>query len=601
MGKNVKKEADNSVNIDVKNKKVKENAGKKNSKKANKNKLTESKNLRDVEKKKNKLSTTAIALISTGAVFLLIAIIVATVFLVDAIKKDKFFDYLKSDLSKYVTLAPEVYKDYPIEIDIAKPHDIDVDVAILNLLASDKGNVQNDGKLITSSVTITPGDVVNIWYRGYRLDENGKEVFTSGMCNFSSAEAASLEIGSGQFVPGFELGLVNKVTGDYPKFVKITEGEIKDTQFAYVTYSRLVEGGSEKTDKKTGSYVRIDLSDESIDDTYGKGFREAILAATIGEKESFSVTIDGKTHNYSDTVVNFVTECEVDPLVVECYFPYDYSSTILRNETAYFEVYVESVQEYECPEFNDEYVKKIVNEKDAAITEAELAKYEGATLTEKYRAFAEETIYKAYEENYKSMVEDAMWDYYLEKAQVKKYPAIKVDEIYQEYVDDVYYQFDQTGGSIQNQYTEEYENFDNIDDFAVAYLGLTYSENQDWKAVLYTMSENLVKERLVMYYLMREEGITPTKAELEAELAKIKEEYIDEYVKQYLEHEGKTREDYDDAAYATFVEDRKAELFDYYDEDYFTETAYYEIALRTFITWPKVSTLDDRSAAPQVK
>ena len=199
------------------------------------------------------------------------------------------------------------------------------------------------------------------------------------------------------------------------------------------------------------------------------------------------------------------------------------------------------------------------------------------------------------------MVEDEMWNYFLDKAVVKKTPGVKVEAIYQEYVDDVYYQFDQTGGSIQDPYTEEYKNYETIDEFAVAYLGLTYSENQDWKSVLYTMSENLVKERLVMYYLMQQEDLFPSKSEFEEELAKVKQEYVDEYIKQYLEYEEKTRADYTDEEYEQFVEDRMAELFDYYDEEYFEETTYYEIALRSFITWANVTTLDGRSAAAQIK
>ncbi len=551
--------------------------------------------------KKAKLTPAAISLIVTAAIVLIIGAIVAAIFISDAVKSDKNFDYHKSNLSKYVSFSEEDYKNYSLEIDIAKPRSIDVDVAILNLIASDKGEVLNDGAKLTSPVIVTPGDVVDIWYRGYLLDDEGKEVTVSGMCNFSSASAASLGIGSGQFVPGFELNLVGKNTGDYPKFVKITEGEIKETHIAYVSYSRLVEGGNEKTEKKSGSYVRLDLSDETLDETYGAGFRAQILAATIGEKTSFAVTMDGKTHNYTDTVVNFVTECEVDPLVIQCYFPYDYGTATLRNEDAYFEVYIEAVQQYECPEFTDEYVLNKVNEKESAITESELMEYEGDTPTEKYRAYAKEYLDNAYEENYEAMVEDAMWEHYLAKAEIKKYPGIKVDAIHKEYVDDVYYQFDQTGGSIQNSISGEYENYDNVDDFAIAYLGLTYSENKDWKNVLYTMSESLVKERLILYYLMQEEGIKVSASEFDEELQKVKQEYIDEYVKQYLEYEEKTREDYSDEEFAKFVEDRKVELFDYYDDEYFEETTYYEIALREFLKWPTVSTLDDRSARPQDK
>ena len=187
------------------------------------------------------------------------------------------------------------------------------------------------------------------------------------------------------------------------------------------------------------------------------------------------------------------------------------------------------------------------------------------------------------------------------KAEVKKYPAIKVDAIYKEYEDDVYYQFEQTGGSIQDSYTGEYNSYENIDDFAVAYLGLTYSQDKDWKKVLYTMSENLVKERLVLYYLIQVEDIKITDKMFEDELAAIKQEYIDEYIKQYLDYEEKTREEYTDEEYEKFVEEREAELFDYYDEEYFKETTYYELALREFLKWPTVSTLDDRRAYPVTK
>lgn len=549
-------------------------------------------------------SMSFIAIISTVAVTLVIGLIVGIVFLVDAIKSDKFFDYEKSDLSKYVTLPETDYKNVLLEIDIAKPRPIDVEVAILNLLASDKGEVLNDGAKLTAPVTIAPGDVVDIWYRGYLLDEDGEEISVAGMCNFSGKKATSLGIGSGRFVPGFELNLVGKNTGDYPKFVKITEGEIKESQIAYVSYSRLVEGGNEKTDKKSGSYARIDLSDETVDETYGAGFRAHILSAKIGEKTSFGVTLDGKTHNYTDTTVNFVTECEAEPLVVECYFPYDYDTKTLRNENAYFEVYIETVQQYECPDFtdfNDDYVLKKVKEKDSPITEAELREYDGDTLAEKYRSYAKKYLEDAYAENYESMVEDALWDHLIDKAHIDKYPGIKVDAIHEEYVNDVYYQFDQTGGSIQNSYTQEYENYDNIDDFAVAYLGLTYAENKDWNEVLYEMSKSLVAERLILYYLIQTEGIVITGEAYEKEYEAVRQEYFDEYVKQYLEHEEKTREDYTDEEYEAFLADRRVELFEYYDEDYFKETAHYEIALRTFLTWPTVSTLDQRRAYPQNK
>lgn len=540
--------------------------------------------------------TQKIVIIVTAAV-LAIVIGVAIYMTVDhSITEDKNFDYVDSNLSNYVSFSEKDYKDYEIEIDIAKPKDIDPDIAILSLLAANKGSVLNDGAAVTSPVTINAGDIVYIWFRGYLLDNENNKVYLSGMTNFSGAEPRALEIGSGEFISGFELSLVGKNTGDYPKFTKITEGTVKSNQVAYVSYSRLVEGGDETKDKTTGHSVRIDFADETVEETFGKGFKESILGAKIGEVIEFDVTLNGKKYTYSATSVDFVTECEVDPLVVECYFPYDYGTATLRNENAYYEVYVEKVQQYESPEFNDEFVLKTVNAEGSAVTLEMLNEFEGDSLTQKLRAYLENAIYEEYEENYKAMVEEEMWNHYLETAEIKRYPGKKVEEVYDEYVEDVYYQYEQTGGSIQNTYTEEYEYFEDIDSFAVAYLGLTYSENQDWREVLREMSKNLIKERLILYYLLEVEGLTPTDEELQKEYEAVKQEYLDEYILQYLQYENKTRDDYTDEEYEEFVEARKKELFDYYDEDYFMETAYYEIGLRTFVEWPKVSTLDDRRA-----
>ena len=540
--------------------------------------------------------TAKIIILVTAAVVAAIIGVAIYMTVDNSIAEDKDFDYVNSNLSNYVSFSEKDYKNYEMEIDIAKPKDIDPDVAILSLLAASKGAVLNDGAAVTSPVTVKAGDVVFIWFRGYLLDTENNKVYLPGMSNLTGKEAQSLEIGSGNFVPGFELSLVGKNTGNYPKFTKITEGTVKSGQVAYVSYSRLVEGGDAEKDKKTGNSVRIDLSDETVEETFGKGFKDGILGAKIGEVIEFDVTLDGKKHTYSATSVDFVTECEVDPLVIECYFPYDYGTANLRNETAYFEVYIEKVQQYESPEFNDEFVLNTINAEGSAVTLEMLNEYEGDSLTEKLRAYIEKAIYDEYEENYKALVEEKMWDHYLETAKVKRYPGKKVEEVYDEYVEDVYYQYDQTGGSLQNSYTEEYEYYEDIETFAVAYLGLTYAENQDWRDVLYEMSQNLIKERLILYYLLDVAGLTPTEAELKSEYEAVRQEYLDEYILQYLEYENKTRADYTDEEYDEFVEARKKELFDYYDEDYFMETAYYEIGLREFVKWPKVSTLDDRRA-----
>ena len=141
--------------------------------------------------------------------------------------------------------------------------------------------------------------------------------------------------------------------------------------------------------------------------------------------------------------------------------------------------------------------------------------YEGEELWQKYRAYAEDYLMDAYESNLKALIEEELWNYYLKNAKILKYPKVKVDEIYREYYDDVLYQYDYTGGSISLGYDSDYdgindtEYYDNIDDFAVAYLGLYYYE-ETWQEVLYGLAEDLVAERLILYYIMQQENLAPT-------------------------------------------------------------------------------------------
>lgn len=560
-----------------------------------------------------------IALCLVGAL-ILGAIVISIVSIVKYLNDE--FDYLTADLDEYVYLAEEDYRGYELLLDIAKPHDIDVDVVMLNLRASrankDYPDPVGDGSYIRSDHVLGAGDKVYIYYRGYLKDKDGNTVEASGMCNYTGESASELTLGSGQFVPGFELGLVDKNIDEFPKFEKITTDKVTEDMVVYVSYTRTPAGSTSKDDEVKVSGKRVDLADASALNSLGENFKDYIVGWEIGEKRGISgIKVGNKTYDYKDFKVDFATTCEKESTndgvaiqTVKCYFPYDYgndgtSQAKLRNETAYFEVYVEKVQDYKADELNDDFIKKIVGEPESPITEAELrAKYEGADLVEKYKKYVKDYLDELYEEEYRSMVEDAMWERYLAKAQFKKYPENKVKPIYDEYVADVHYQFEQTGGQIKDptSLTGEYKLYEDIDSFAIAYLNLTYSQNKDWKSVLYTMSQSLVGERLILYYLIDKLNIEITPELLEATKAEVKQEYLDEYIKQSLEYE-KNQDPTnfkkpEGDAYNKYVEDRSKELFEYYDDAYFTETAYYEIALDVFITLPVVKTLDVRNAYP---
>ena len=573
-----------------------------------------------MKKTKTKLSESAknkIIIFSLVGALLLGGIVIAIFAIIDYVKRDPNFDYLTSNLDRYVYLSEEDYKDYEMKLDIAKPRDIDVDVVMLGLLASNaKLPDSGDGAgYYTSNRVMGAGDHAFIYYRGYLKDKDGNTVEVSGMCNFQSANSQELTLGSGQFVPGFELGLIGKNIDEFPKFEKITSGKVTEDMIVYISFTRSPNESS--SEEITVSNKRIDLADPTSLAALGENFKDHIVGSEIGIKKDISdVTLSGKTYTYKNFKVEFATTCEkastnngkVAP-VIECYFPYDYgtdgtSAAKLRNENAYFEVYIEQMQDYTAPVLDDAFITELVKKDESPITEAELnEKYEGATIVDKYKAYVKDFLYEQYEDEYRSMVEDAMWEHYLAKAEFKKYPGVKVKPIYDDYVADVYYQFEETSGTIQDPTSTsgEYKTYENIDDFAVAYLNLTYSSNKDWRDVLYKMSESLVGERLIMYYLIDKLDIEITDELLEKTKADVKQEYLDEYIKQWIEYEKSQNKDYktpEGEEYDKFVEEKKTELFNYYNDEYFTETAYYEIALDEFLKLPKVVTLDERSAYP---
>ena len=544
-----------------------------------------------------KIGKKEIAMIITAAVLALTLIAGLIIIAIQQINDhyESKFDYITSDISEYITIDKAQYKDYKLNIDIAKPKDIDVDITILNLLATNKGEPVDSGKSYTYG-KITPGDVVSIYYRGYLVDENGEEQYASGLCNFGSSSPAQLEIGSNQFVPGFELNLSGKEFSKENQLVKLTSGAVEDGYIVYVSYSRQIADKSK--DKEKASDVRYVFGDEDNIKKYGQGFENMLKTLTIGAADGASFSAkngEGIEYDYTDVKVVYATsnETERDYILVDCYFPYDYQTSALRNKNAKFEVYVHGIEEYEAPEFTDEFIESKLGEDDFGVTEDDLKDYDG-TLTEKLRAYLKDKLDEAYKEELESEIETLMWDHYLKIAEVKKYPKKKVEAIYIEYYDDVVWQYENNGGSIQNSYTQEYENYDNIDDYAMAYLSCEYYGYDDWKDYLYAMAESLVKERLVLYYILKEENLLPTAEELTAKIDEVKTEYKEEYYTQYLENEKKKREDYTDEQWAEFTAKRDEELFEYYNDDYFTELAYYDIGLEAFITWPTVITFDNQ-------
>ncbi len=531
---------------------------------------------------------------------LLVIVILTLSLFTTGCKKEDDFDYLTANLDEYVEFT-ESYKNLKLNIDIAKPRDLDIEVSIINMLCEDKNTTPlNDGAMKNNPV-ISVGDVVYIWYRGYLLSDDGEPIEVAGMSNFGDKNAYALEIGGNGFVPGFEYHLIGIDAKNYPKLDKITSGKITEDQIIYISYSRM-EGTNQST-KVTEGHIRIDLSKDDVDAMLGAGMKDKLLNSNYNVGDKFNVTdveLNGKTYNYSDLTIKFATVCEVNPILVEAYFPYDYQKTELRNETGYFEVYVEGAIEYEAPEFTDEYLTEKLEDEELNLTLEELNKHEGETLVEKYRNFAKETMWELYEETYDYMVEQALWEKISELAKIKKYPTEKVDEVYEDYVDDIVTQFRNNGGQLYDQTTGQYKTHQTFDSYAKAYCGITDSKSK-WEDVILKEAQNFIKERLVMFYVLRTENLVPTDAQFKEKNDKVMQEFLDEAIAQYMSYENKTRDDYTDAEYEAVIEECKDIIDTNFDDEYFAVRTYYEIMVETVIEWPEVSTLDERRAYPQDK
>ena len=117
------------------------------------------------------------------------------------------FDYLNADLSKYITVKPEIYKNLTLEIE-------DKYEVTDNLLEEYvKEILQNHPNIIeVTDRPIAKGDTVYIYYEGF-IDG----VAFSGGSNMTDKTPYALTIGSGTFIDGFEDGLIGVIPSEASK------------------------------------------------------------------------------------------------------------------------------------------------------------------------------------------------------------------------------------------------------------------------------------------------------------------------------------------------------------------------------------------------
>ena len=513
---------------------------------------------------------TKIFIISFG-ILALIGILTSVFFALNAKfdffnKTDKSINFMKDDLSKYIYVSPDIYASYDVTIDLQKPTELDFNNAVIQTLCKNK-ITPDTAPTFKKNVTISAGDVVGMYYRGYTL--NGEEkVYFDGGCNFATG-IYDLEIGSGSFVAGFEYNLIGENQQDHATLDRVTT-VLTDANIYCLTYTYTTKDGKVFKDQS----AVININDADLDEKWGEGFHDFITDSKITIHDGKSTTTgytfeptSGNVAKYEEVKVThaFKLDDTLPTLEVEAFFPSDYKEESLRGKTAYFEVYITLVKDYDVPELNDAFVTDTLK-----LKAEDLAKYDGETLLDKYYASVRADLNKEYDDSVNSTIDDRFWRYVVDNAEFKELPQSEIDNYYNTVIatmENMFY----NGG-----YQQYYQTFDS---FASAYMSVASNEN--WKDVLEADAVESVKQKLAFYYVIRECNYIPNDEEYQA----LYNELYDEVLQSYLEYYGidSSSADYETKK-AAAIEAINSE----YDEDYWRENIQYEYGMKKIRTHANV-------------
>ena len=506
------------------------------------------------------------------ASILIVAIVAGAVVMIVRAIRGVHVDFMKDNLSRYISISPDDYTNIVVDIPLEEYDEQDLVSAINRILAENKSSEPKYNGAAYKSEAITLGDVVSIMYRGYYVDGEGKTVEISS--NFASGESVQLEIGSGKviggegnFLPGFTDGMLGIVPSDYTPFKLIGDGKVEDGDVIYLSYTAFYpdDAGS----YKQASAERIDLS-EDIDAIYGKGFKAFLLGTAEGaEAQSIGTKLSSKTFpygtgsaGYSDMVIEDVTRgCESAPLTLSVTFPADYSDQSLSGVEAKFDVYISNAVIYDTPELNEAFITETLK-----LTAEDLKDYEGIDLVEKYKNRLVKDIKAEIDEVNEQLISDSVWATLLAVVEVKKLPNYNVDEYYKTYYNEVEYYY-----SLYNSY------YNSLDEAALDYL--SYAQGVDWRAQLKEKAKNTVLEEMLFYYIIREEKLMPSKDEF----AQLRQSIIDAHYKYHIDLNSEELSKLSGDEYNVRVAQIKAEVLEYYSDEYFDSNVYYNYGMDKII------------------
>ena len=532
--------------------------------------------------------------LSRKQIIILIAVMLVAVMISGAIigavvasKKAEDPDFMRARLSKYISISEDDYTGYKIDIPLDTFSDSDLLRKVNKLICEHKTlNEQYKGKFAKSE-PLSLGDNAYIYYRGYTVDENGREKDFLGSSNFADEEPIILEVGTGniidkngevagEFIGGFGEALVGIVPIEYTAFEKIYSGRVMPGDVIYLSYTVASDKRNEVVENE-----RIDLGLPYIDEIYGEGFTELFLGKSengeqtgyknIGDEiKSFIIAKkDGQATDtvYSDMKIEFATRCEDSPKTITVRFPANYSEKSLRGVEAKFDVYVKYAAIYDTAEFDDKFITETLK-----VSAEELSSYAGESLADKYKAKLKAKGEADTEKSNHEILAEEMWKHLTEKVEIKRLPEKTVEYYYNSYYN-----------RISNTYSSYSSQYESLDAFAVYYINRTYGESlaadADWTAYVTKLAEKEVTQKLLLYYIIREENFLPTEAEYDS----LYDEMYSEILDYYLELHKEEFDAFSEEEYEEELEILKGEISSYYNEEYFEEKIHYYYGTRKML------------------
>ena len=534
------------------------------------------------------------------AVVIFATVVVSSIFYIrNEVKGAKReFDYTKETLTDYITLGE--YENLTVTPEYNKIRPVDVQSSILTLIAGEKNHSSAENASYNTATKITVGDVVNLYYRGYVIEEDGTRNYMDGMSNlggttYATMKSYSLSIGADTFIPGFALSLEGDTVGQYPK-MEVSRDVVTENDIAFVSYTRypmttnkyskVETQGTVET--KTAVLVDLTLGKDKINATYGEGVYELLVGAKAdGEKNLVSdttkgvrCTVDGVNYKYTSIKVEYKMAANYyegkEPIEVE--FPANYSSTDLAGKTAYFQIIIESVKEYSF-KVDEKDVEVTLSDKATVNTILEKALEDNDDFAEYLNGLTEEEksvgyyeLYTKYlfakdEEDYAIKYENALYQAIIDA--IVEGTTVKADH------PELEAKYNASLITFRESYAENGSSYATIEEYAEAVIGgdeyyvtvymyqdengnwkvlvdkdgnavapgaddtTEYTEREiyDWKAAVKQLSVDYFTERMAIHQIIKDKNLAKDGA-YDAAYAKVCDMYSKDYRASYCNSNG---------------------------------------------------------------